>query len=176
MPLQATLTYIKGLLDGLPMPGGAPSLVAFITPPAVDENPDGTPRAYVWPSSWEESRNPERGGTVNRALAMPQYGQSANSGTKPIDHSIHVWIIWDQANDDPNADNWFPSMIDAISWQLRVSTDPAVVYDEATGLASQLIDVGEQISGQITVRALDAERYYRYDCLLILPVMELIQS
>jgi hypothetical protein len=176
MPVQSTLAYLKGLLDGLAMPGGIPSLVAYITPPAVDDEPNGEPRAYIWPSSFEESRNPERHGTVPRALAMPVPNTSPNSGFKPIDHQIHVYLIYDQDNDDPQADSLFPGIIDAVSWQLRVSLDPATIYDEYTGLPSALLDVGEQITGSVAVRALAGQRYYRYDCLLILPIMELIQS
>jgi hypothetical protein len=176
MPLQATLAYVKGLINGLAMPGGLPPLVAYVFPPSVDEEPFGEPRAYIWPQTFEESRNPERGGTVNRALAMPQAGESANSGTKPVDHSIHVYLIYDEDNDDEQGDSLFPSIIDAVSWQLRVSTDPAVIYDANTGLASSLIDVGETINGSITIRTLAGQRMYRNDCLLILPVMELIQS
>jgi len=176
MPLQSVCAYLKGLLDGIPMPGGVPNLVAYITPPAVDEEPNGEPRAYIWPASFEESRNPQREGTVPRALAMPVPGVSPNSGFKPIDHSIHIYVIYDQANDDQQADSLFPGIIDAINWVLRVSTDVAVATDEYTGLQSALMDVGESINGSVAVRALDSQRMYRYDCLLILPVMELIQS
>jgi hypothetical protein len=176
VPINSTLAYLKSLLDGLAMPGGAPNLRAFITPPSPDDNPEGTPTAYIWPASGEESRNTERGGTVPRALTKPVPGANPNSGTKPIDHMVHVYVIWDQANDDELADSLFPGMLDAIGWQLRVSTDPVVVVDSFDGTISQLIDVGETIPYQITVRYLEDQRYLRYDALLPLPVMELIQS
>ena len=67
-------------------------------------------------------------------------------------------------------------MIDAIAWQLRVSADPAVIIDSYDGTTSSLIDVGETMQYQITVRYLEDQRYLRYDCLMPLPIMELIQS
>ena len=158
------------------MPGGAPPLTAFITPPPVDDNPLGGPHAFVWPTNGEESRNPERGGTVPRALTRPVPGANPNSGTKGLDHVVHIYVIWDQANDDDQADSWFPGMIDAICWQLRVSADPVVVTDSYDGTISQLVDVGETISYQITVRFLEDQRYLRYDCLLPIPVLEILQS
>jgi hypothetical protein len=176
MPINSTLSYLKGLLDELPMPGGAPPLRCYITPPPVDDNPFGEPHAFIWPVSGEESRSPQRGGTVPRALTKPIPGANPDSGTKAIDHSIHVYVIWDQANDDEQADSWFPGMIDAIGWQLRVSLDPATITDSYDGTISTLIDVGETIPYQITVRFLENQRYLRYDALLALPILELIQS
>lgn len=176
MPLSSTLLYIKNLINGLAMPSGVPNLVAYINPPAVDEEPQGEPRAYVWTPAWEESRNPERGGTVPRALTRPIPGQPPNSGTKPIDHNVHIWVLYDQANDDPQADSLFPAILDTISWQLRVSLDPATVVDTYDATISALIDVGESINGQIEVDALASQRMYKYSALMVVPVTELIQS
>lgn len=181
MPINSTLSYIKSLIDQLAMPGGAPPLNVFITPPPAYDNPLGSPTAYVWPVNGEENRHPDRGGTVPRALVKPQWVSGATVGTpncgfKAVDHSIHIYVIWDQANDEEQADSWFPAMIDAICWQLRVSTDPAVITDPYDGTVSSLIDVGETIPYQITVRFLEDQRYLRYDCLLPIPCLELIQS
>lgn len=181
MPINSTLQYIKSLIDQLPMPGGAPPLNCFITPFPGYDNPMAAPTAYVWPMSGEENRSPDRGGSVPRALVKPQWPQGAgvptpNCGFKAIDHQIHLYVIWDQANDDEQADSWFPGMIDAIAWQLRVSADPAVIIDSYDGTTSSLIDVGETMPYQITVRYLEDQRYLRYDCLMPLPIMELIQS
>lgn len=181
MPINSTCQYVKQLLDQLAMPGGAPPLNCFITPPPAWDNPLGAPTCYVWPSSGEENRSPNRGGTVPRALTKPQWAAGAavgtpNSGFKAIDHVIHLYIIWDQANDEEQADSWFPGMIDAIAWQLRVSQDPVPITDTYDGTVSSLIDVGETIPYQITVRFLEDQRYLRYDCLMPLPILELIQS
>lgn len=176
MPINSTLLYVKSLLDGLAMPAGIAAMSAYITPPAVDEAPNGEPRAYIWTPEWTESRNPERGGSVNRALTRPVPGQNPNSGVKALDHAIHIYIIYDQDSEDPSADSLFPMILDAISWQLRVSTDPAVVTDPSDGTISQLVDVGEQITGQMNVTALAGQRMYRYDALMVVPVTEIIHS
>lgn len=176
MPILSTLLYVKGLLDGLPMPAGIPNMVCYITPPAVDEEPNGEPRAYLWTPEWNESRAPQRGGSVNRALTKPVPGANPNSGVKALDHAIHVYVIYDQANDDPNADALFPSILDTVSWALRVSTDPAVVTDPNDGTITQLVDVGEQITGQMNVTALAGQRMYRYDSLMVVPVTEILHS
>jgi hypothetical protein len=176
LPLNSTLLYLKSLLDGLAMPAGIPNMVCYITPPAVDEEPFGEPRAYLWIPAWDENRHPQRGGSVPRALTKPVPGQNPNSGTKPLDHSVHIWVIYDQASDDPQADSLFPGIIDAVSWQLRVSANPAVVSDPYDGTVTQLVDVGEQINGQISVTALAGQRFYRYDALMVVPVSEMLHS
>jgi hypothetical protein len=181
MPINSTLQYIKSLIDQLAMPGGAPPLNVFVTPPPGYDNPLAAPTAYVWPPSGEENRSPERGGTVPRALVKPQWPQGAgvptpNCGFKAIDHQIHIYVIWDQANDDEQADSWFPGMMDAIAWQLRVSADPVVITDSYDGTVSSLIDVGETMPYQITIRFLEDQRYLRYDGLFALPILELLQS
>jgi hypothetical protein len=181
MPINSTLQYYKQLLDELPMPGGAPPLRVFITPPPVDDNPMAEPHGFIWFTDGEENRAPDRGGTVPRALTKPMWLNGAavgtpNCGTKAIDHAIHMYIIWDQANDDEQADSWFPGMLDAIAWQLRVSQDPATIIDSYDGTLSTLIDVGETISYQSTVRFLADQRMLRYNALFMLPTLELIQS
>jgi hypothetical protein len=170
LPINSTQVYIKNLLNGLAMPGNVPNLVAYITPP----NPNVQaqyPTVYVWPLSGNESRNPARGGTVPRALYT-----GAGSGTKPISHVMHAWLVWDMANDDSTADISFPGMVDAIMAALRVSTDAVEVADPYTSATSWLIDVGEDMTYQITVRALEDQAMSRYDALLVLPIIELIAS
>lgn len=158
------------------MPPGIAPMSAYITPPAVDEAPNGEPRAYIWTSQWTESRNPERGGSVNRALTKPVPGENPDSGVKAIDHAIHLYVVYDQDSEDPYADSLFPSILDTVSWTLRVSTDPAVITDPNDGTITQLVDVGETIDGQMNVTALAGQRMYRYDALMVIPVTELMHS
>lgn len=168
MSINATQVYMQTLLNGLPMPGSAPNLVAYITPPEPEVDAT-TPHAYIWPSSGIESRNPSLGGTVPRAAF-----QGAPSGFKPIVHTLHIYLIWFQANDDPQADTWFPGMLDTIMATLRVSQDPIKVTDPYSNVESWLIDVGERMTYQITVSALEDQRYHRYDGLITCSLNELI--
>jgi hypothetical protein len=166
--INAAQVYIQALLNGAPMPGSAGNLVAYITPP--DPEVDATvPHAYIWPTTGNESRNPSYGGTVPRASF-----RGGPSGTKPVIHTLHIYVIWFQANDDPQADTWFPGMLDEIMAVLRSSTDPVVVTDPYTNVQSQMIDVGERMSYQVAVSALEDQRLHRYDGLITCTLWELI--
>lgn len=170
MPIVSAQVYIRNLLDGLAMPGNAPALAAYITPP--DPNVDAaTPAAYIWPADGEESRNPVMGGTIPRAAFT-----GAASGFKPVEHALEIYMVWFGQDDDPDSDTWFPGMVDAVMAALRASPDPAIVTDPWTGVQSNLIDVGENMTYRITIRALDDQRYNRYDALITLRLHELIAA
>lgn len=168
MSINATQVYLQTLLNGLPLPGSAPNLAAYITPPNPNVSTE-IPTAYIWPSTGNETRNPAMGGTVPRASFA-----GGPSGTKPIVHTLHIYVIWDQANDDPQADTWFPGMLDAIMATLRVSPDPVKVTDPYTNIESWLVDVGERMSYQVSVSALESQRMYRYDGLITCLLNEII--
>lgn len=169
MPIASTLAYVKGLLDGLPMPGGAPNMASYVMPP--DPNVETQiPTAYVWPTDGEESR--EKPGTIPRNT-----GPGTPSGFKPENHMIDVFIVWFQADDDPQADSLFPGMVDAVMAQLRTSQDSATLYDPYNpNVVSTLYDLGEKMHYSIIVSALADQAYNRLDALIRCPVMELIQA
>jgi hypothetical protein len=171
MTIVATQVYLRGLLDGLVWPfTGVEALQAYITPPDPEVTAN-VPKAYIWPSRGDESRAVSRGGTVPRALTL-----GGPSGFKGVIHDLEVYLVWFGQDDDPDADNLFPGMADAVMAALRVSADPAVVADPYTGVESTLIDVAEQMTYQITLRALVDQSYNRYDCLISLSINELIAS
>lgn len=169
MPINSVQVYIQQLLDNLVMPGRAGNLRVYITPPDPNEETD-LPTAYVWPADGYESRNPQRGGTVPRNT-----GIGTNSGYKAYEHRMDVYLIWNGQDDDPQADIWFPGMVDAIMLVLRTSPDPAVAQDPYTGQLTTLIDVGEIMNYRITLRALADQRYNRYDALISLELLEIMQ-
>lgn len=170
MPIASTLSYIKGLLVSLPMPGGLPDMAAYITPP--DPNTETQiPTSYVWPSEGDEDRDSEKAGTVPRNT-----GPGTASGFKNLQHAIDVYVVWFAADDDPDIDNLFPGVVDAVMSAFRFSKDPAEAVDPYTGQVSTLIDVGENMSYRITLRSLVEQAYNRYDCLLSLSVLEVIQA
>jgi hypothetical protein len=180
MPINSVQLYIQELIDGLIMPAGAGNLVAYITPPDPNED-TAIPTAYVWPSDGDESRNPAKGGTVPRnpgfsATVTTLQELLAQSGYKVIEHHMDVWMIWNGQDDDPNADTWFPGMVDAVMFALRTSPDPAVAQDPYTGQLTTLIDVGENMGYRITLRSLTDQRYDRYDALITLELVEILQS
>lgn len=170
MPIASTLLYVKGLLNNLPMPGGLPDMVSYVMP--LDPNVEAEiPTAYVWDPDFGESRNPDKGGTIPRNT-----GPGTASGFKPIEHMVDVFIVWFEADDDPQADSLFPGVVDAVMAQLRTSEDSAALTDPYTGEQSTLYDLGETMRGQIVVSAVSDQAWNRLDCLIRCQVSELIQA
>lgn len=171
MSIVATQVYLQTLLQGLVWPfTGVEALQAYITPPDPEVTAN-VPKAYIWPSHGDESRAVVRGGTVPRALTL-----GGPSGTKGVIHDLEVYLVWFGQDDDPDSDNLFPGMVDAVMSALRVSADPKVVTDPYTAISTTLIDVGEQMTYQITLRALADQAFNRYDCLISLSINEIIAS
>jgi hypothetical protein len=171
LPITSTLQYLKAQLNGLAMPGGIPNMAAYITPPDPNVEAD-IPTCYIWPTKGREQRESGRGGTIPRNT-----GPQTPSGTKPITHMIDLFVVYFGADDDPAADSTFPGIVDAVMYALRTDPeDPAVVTDPWTGQQSQLIDVGETMSYEIVISAVEDQRYNRYDSLIIAEIMELIQA
>jgi hypothetical protein len=169
MPINSVQVYVQNLISGILMPGTAGQLRAYITPP--DPNTEAEiPTAYVWPSDGDESRDPSKGGTVPRNT-----GIGTPSGYKAFEHRLDVYVVWFGQDDDPDSDTLFPGIMDAIMLVLRTSPDPAVAQDPYTEQLTTLIDVGENMSYRITIRALDDQRYNRYDGLISLQLLEIMQ-
>ena len=171
MPIASVLAFTKGILDNLPMPGGAPNMAAYITP--LDPNVEAQiPTAYVWPTTGHESRNPGKGGAIPRNT-----GPGTPSGWKPIEYSVDVFIVWFMADDDPQADSLFPGIVDAAMEALRTCQDSATLYDPYNpNIVSTLYDLGEDQSFQIVISALADQAFNRYDCLIRCTCYELIQA
>jgi hypothetical protein len=168
IPLNSTQLYIKGMLDGLIVPGNSLPLQAYITP--EDPRDDENPAAYIWPSTGDENRQ-----------AVPRVGADiynpSEAGWKTMNHQMSVWVTWFNDDGDPNPDISFPAVIDVIMYTLRSSANPAVVYDPLTALPSQLIDVGERMTYHMAgVRTAADQRFLRYDAELTLSIIEELQS
>jgi hypothetical protein len=170
MPIVSVQNALMSILQGLPMPGGNYLLEAFVTPP--DPETDYTnPHIFIWPTKGSESRDPKDGGAIPRNT-----GVGTPAGTKPIRHHMEMFVRWYANNDDPNADSQFPSFIDAICWALRTCQDPQIAVDPFTQVESQLVGIGEEITYMITLRSTEDEAYGLYDCLLTLPVLEILHA
>jgi hypothetical protein len=171
VPIAAVTSYIQGVLNNLPMPGlNTPAMVAYVTPP--DPNVEAEiPTAYVWPSDGDESRNPADDGTIPRNT-----GPNTPSGTKPIVHMVDVFVVYFQADDDPQADSLFPGIVDAVMAQLRTSEDPATLADPYTGAQSTLYDLGEAMHYQIVISAVADQAWNRCDSLIRCKATELIRA
>lgn len=168
MPIASVLDYLRGQLDGIPMPGGAPDMAAYVLPPDPNVETD-IPTAYVWPVAFGEDRDDKKGGR-----SMPRNtGLNTFSGVKIMTHRPHIFIVWMGANDDDS----FPGIVDFAMKRLRfLFPMPAVVTDPNDGTQSQINDVGEVQDGQIYVRALEDEGYNRYDAEIVVTVAEEISA
>jgi hypothetical protein len=168
VPLNSTQLAIKGLLDGLVVPGNKRTLEAYITP--EDPRSEDNPAAYIWPTAGNEDRQ-----------AVPRVGADtlhpAQAGWKTLTHQLNIWLTWFNDESDPNADISFPAVVDVVMYTLRSTANPWVVSDPLTGLQSQLIDVGERMSYRLGgVRTTADQRWNRYDAELTLTIIEELQS
>jgi hypothetical protein len=172
VPIASTLSYIRGLLVELPMPGGLSPMNAYITPP--DPNTETQiPTSYVWPTEGDEDRDPDKAGAVPRNNGP---GTQSESGIKNITHLIDVYVVWMASEEEPDIDNLFPGVVDSVMAAFRFSKDPATATDPYTGEQSTLIDVGERQSYRITLRSLVEQAFNRYDALVSLSVIEVIRA
>ena len=176
--------YIKGLLDQMPWPDTMTGLTvpnAYIQPPNPNVQSE-IPAIYIWMSRGRESRDSSRlrAGTVPRIS-----GPGGPSGTKPVEHSIPVWLVWMMDSEDPDIDNLFPGMLWAIQEVLRsvaygadsqVTADPALLTDPWTSEQSYLIDLGEVMSYEVYERTLEPQRFLRLDGYIDLQVTEVIAA
>lgn len=172
MPINTAQVYINDLLNGLVWPfTGVPPLQSQITPP--DPNVEANiPQAYIWPSRGKESRDPRRGGTIPRATSA-----NSPSGLKVQTHRLNIWLVWWGQDDDPDSDTLFPGMLDAMMDTLRLTPDTTpLLLDPWTNRESYLIDIGEDMDYQITLRAVEDERYNRYDGLITCVINEVFAA
>ena len=177
MTLLASMKFMETTLDGLEWPA---SIQALPNPPGplsahiTSPNPNvlaSSPNAYIWFLRGTENRDNAKygAGTIPRA-SYP----GGPSGTKAVEHSIPIYIVWDAQQGDPNFATLFPAMIDTIRAVLRVSADPVEITDQWTGEQSWLVDVGETMTYDLDLWAVEGQRIERWDCMLTCSVVEVI--
>ncbi|MGH8921017.1 MAG: hypothetical protein ACRD0H_22240 [Actinomycetes bacterium] len=176
MPIAAAISFVKGLLDGLPMPGGGtPNLAAYITP--LDPNVESDiPTCYVYPipgRAGTEQRKGGDGGTFPR-----NSGPGTPSGFKTLDHTIGIWVVWFMADDDPDADLLVPGFMDAMMESLRRAWPmPVILTDPWTGGETLLMNTGETMYYELLPpHATRDQRFNRYDAIITVPMKEQIQA
>lgn len=169
MPLATVQSYLKTKLDGLNLPAGLGTLTAFIEPPISDDGAGAN--LYIWGSHGDEKRL-----TVPRA----QPSNLASGGDKEIKHMADLWLIWFGSVEDPSVDNQFPSILDAVMAVLRnvaLLDDAQYAVDPVTGQTSNLLNVGENMSWEYApVKALEDQRYRRYDARISVEVIEIFRA
>jgi len=174
VPIVSAQNWVKALVDGLTWPVNMTNvnpLEAWVTPP--DPNVEAqTPQGYVWPRHGIEARDPLRGGSLPRAATL-----GAPSGLKTQTHRVELYLVWWGADDDPDADALFPGMVDWVMATLRASPDVSPLQtDPWSGIQSYMLDVGERMDYELSLRASVDQRYNRYDSLITLVVNEVFPS
>lgn len=170
MPIASALAYVKGLLDGLPMPAGLPPMAAYIDAP--DPNVESEiPTAYIWPTNGEESRDGPAG-------TMPRNtGPGTPSGDKTITHTVDAWIVYFGTDTDEDADSLFPGVVDAVMAALRTAfPNPQEAVDPYTGDVTLLADTGEKMHYLIDVRATADQRQDAFYARVTLTLTEVITA
>jgi len=163
MPLNSIQCYVKGILDGLPIPGSTQSLDAFVTPPTVD-NLDN-PKAYIWGARMRGTRQ-----TMPRGIAPA-------AGFKKLMWNVDVYLSYETNPDDANIDQEFPLIVDAVMAALWSTTMPTFITDPTTGLKTQLLAIGEDFDFEYPPEKAPATlRMVYYTARLGLSVQEAVQA
>lgn len=167
MPLASALSYVQGLLDGLPMPGGG-NLACKITAPEIFNDPGIVPTCYLWPSPGREARDPRNAGTMPRNTG----GIASTAGFKTIEHRFQILLLWS----GPGTELLFYSMMDALMGCLRTSPSPQEYPDPDTGDVSQMVNIGEDMSYRMSVKPAPDQQFNQYEALIEAPLLEVLQA
>lgn len=125
MPMNSVQLYVKGLLDGLQIPGLTVALEAYVTPPVVEDI--DSPKAYVMASR----------GRVRRQTAP------RGPGYKHLAWVVDVYVTYETIPDSDTVDQEMPLILDAIMTKLWTTTMPLFIEDPTTGQRSQVLQIGE---------------------------------
>ena len=171
MPINSVQLYVKGVLDGLVLPLEMGTLAAYIAPPNPGEGTD--PSCYVWGSRGNESRSP---GAFPRA----QHGNLSTGGWKVLNHDLDMWLLWFGSSEDPQVDQQFPTVVDAVLATLRnlqLLDQQDVLVDPTTGQESNLLNFGERMDWEYApVRATADQRMWRFDARITCSCEEWIRA
>ena len=134
MGLYSVARYVKGLIDGTPMPSGVPGpLVAYITPPVSEKL--SAPRAYIWPGRAQVARQ-----TAPR-------GQGFRKRTWPID----IYVNYMDTPDDALANEPFLQVVDAVTGVFEATVMPLFIDslgnpvgpNATSATDTQILSIGE---------------------------------
>jgi hypothetical protein len=157
MPIVSAQSYVSSILQGMTPPGRtgiSGPVSALITADTPDVNPDGIPRCYVWPAKGPEKR-----------IAMPRNtGPGTPAGWKQTAHNLEIFLVWMDNADDAGADVNFPLFIDWVMDILRTSPNPAQWQDPESGIVSNFVNLGEEMTyDYVPPRTLEPDAERRYD-------------
>lgn len=160
MPLNSVQYFVRGLLDGLAIPGTTQTLEAYITPPTVDELDN--PKAYVLGAHLRGTRQ-----------SMPR-----SLGFKKLTWLVDVYLSYETNPDSPTVDQEFALVVDAVmntAWTTPMNN--VFITDPTTGLRSQILAIGEDFELEYPPERVPATlRMLYYTARLGLTVYEAVQG
>lgn len=128
MGMNSVQMYAKTLLNGLPSALYEMNLVAYLNPPNPGELIG--PAAYVWAHHGDNGRQ-----------AAPR-----GPGFKKMTWTVNVWLMMPLISTDPNADQAFACLCDAVANAWTTAVMPFQYNDPTTGQTSQFLSVGERFT------------------------------
>lgn len=166
--LGSVQLYVKGILDGLPLPQGTPGpLSARITPPVVEKI--SAPKAYVWGGRLRAARQ-----TAPRV-----------AGFKKFPWTVDVWLAYLDNPDNALASEPFPRVVDAVMLAFMTTVMPVFINSDGVPVgpnASSRTDTQIQAIGEAfdleypPERAVTAQRQVWYAARIGLEVLEVVQA
>ncbi len=169
MPLNSVQLYTQTILQGLLLPLDLPPLAAYIAPPNPGEGTQ--PGAYIWGSRGDEQR---------RAIPRAQHANLSTGAWKTLTHDLDIWLIWLGSSEDPNVNQMFPAIIDAVMATLRntqLLDQQDVLVDPITLQRSNILNFGERMSWEYApVRVAADQRFLRFDARITCSAEEWIQA
>lgn len=166
MPLNSVQQYVKGLIDtaAIVIDDGIPILDCWIVPPTI-QNMAG-PHCYVW------------GGRVNPSRQTMPRGVMA--GFKKYPWLIDIYLVFETVanrEQNPNLDNQFPILVDAVTNMLSATEMPKVITDPQTGQYSQIQHIGESWSLNYPVeRTPRTMKMNWFSACITMDVLEVVQQ
>jgi hypothetical protein len=125
MGLNAVLQHVKGVVNGIAIPGQQKTLTAAVVPPPLE--PMSGVLAYVTP-----------GRMTGRRQTSPR-GPGFTEPHWPVDITLDL----EDLSADPVIEQVFPLAVDAVLAAIWADTMPVFITDPTTGIRTQLLAIGE---------------------------------
>jgi len=169
--LNSMQMYMKEILNGLSLPNQSQTLTAYVAPPVPGVLTG--PTVYIWGAEWDDKRQsfPRIGNAV-----MPS-PSNAVSGFRVINWSMYLYVYQQLLSNDPNADQSFPLVVDAIVNLLHTTPCPTYATDPTTGVQTEILAIGEHIHAQLApVQDVGNQGFVLYDAMIVCDVREKVNA